>query len=141
MPQIKKEIQKMKHLKKRVPALLIALIICSSFTVPALAADKAFSFNQGNTGQTYITYTSTYNTKVYSGNPATVKVSTNTAEGYGFAFRMHYKNSNGTYSKLMTPHTAKPAPRAITRVLSVPIALAKKSIMCDLSGTLSCPFF
>lgn len=76
--------------------LLVSMSI--AMIVPVSAASAAFSYNLGNTGKTYNTYTGGTNKKVYSEDDATVRIESGSGPGYGFAFIIQYKNITGYHS-------------------------------------------
>jgi hypothetical protein len=80
-------------IKRSIVCLAIAVMLISSLSITAFAADVAFSFNLSSTSgsTTFEPYTDGYNTKVYLNDAATVKVTSNNAPGYGYAYRMFYK--------------------------------------------------
>lgn len=81
--------------KIRIPKLILLVAMVSAIGVgmvmPASAANISYAFNLGNTGTTFNRYPGGANTKVYSGDPATVRTYSNNAPGYGFAFVMQYR--------------------------------------------------
>ncbi len=87
----------MKRTKKLIAMIILVVIISISTVIPAYADNVAYSFNLENTGTTYMMYTGASNTKVYAGDAATVKTTSNNAPGWGFAFLMAYYDSGHYY--------------------------------------------
>ncbi len=77
---------------KKIMIALLSVYILSIFSASAFAADQSFAFNLPNTGTTYRVYTGASNVKVYSGDSATVKVTSNNTPGWGMAFCMKHWN-------------------------------------------------
>ncbi len=75
---------------KKIIIALLSVCILSTFSASAFAADQSFAFNLPNTGTIYNVYTGASNVKSYSGNPATVKVTSNNTPGWGMAFCMKH---------------------------------------------------
>lgn len=81
----------MKNARKKLLTLALATIMIAATVIPVSAANISFGFNLSNTGKKYNTYTSASNTKVYSGDAASVRVYSSNAPGAGFTYIMQYK--------------------------------------------------
>lgn len=88
------------QVNKLLAMFLIIVLGISSQTCQVFADDKPFAFYLTSTSGSTIfkVYPELYNTKLYADHPATVKVASNNAPGYGYAFRMSYKAGNGYYN-------------------------------------------
>lgn len=88
---------------RKISAFLLAVILVTSFTIPAFAADQDFSFDfAANNGGTYHVYTAKSNKKVYAGDPGTVKTDSDTTFPPGipkWTFALFYYSSNNNYTK------------------------------------------
>ncbi len=97
---------KKRNLIKKIGVILSVMTLTVAMSLPVSAANVYYAFNLGNTGSTFNTYTGGYNTKTYSGDPASVRISSGYAPGYGFAFILQYK---GTLSYKAATLTSPPA--------------------------------
>lgn len=94
--------RKRKSIKKRIVAIVSAVMMIASMNLPVSAANISYAFNLGNTGTSFNTYTGGYNVKEYSGDSASVRISSGYAPGYGFAFIMQYKGILGYNAATLT---------------------------------------
>lgn len=87
---------------RKISAFLLAVVLVTSFTIPAFAADQDFSFNfAANNDSTVYVYLGSSNLKLYPNDNGTVKVNSNTTFPSGiqkWAFALYYYSGNNPYS-------------------------------------------
>lgn len=77
---------------KKLVSIFLCVALMLALSIPAFAANIAYSFNLRNTGTSFSTYTSNYNTKSYLSDPATIKCDSTDAPGYGYYMHLAYKS-------------------------------------------------
>jgi len=94
--------KKRKSMKKKIVAIVSAVLMVGTMSIPVSAGNISYAFNLGNTGKLFKTYTGGSNEKVYSGDSASVRISSGYGPGYGFAFIMQYKTWVGYSAATLT---------------------------------------
>lgn len=85
------------RLKRKIITALMTVLMLSSISVNAMAANVNYKFRLSNTDTSYNVYTDESNVKSYVNENATVSATFNTAPGWGYAFCLKHRTSLTTY--------------------------------------------